>query len=181
MTYQHNVYKAVAQMDRKTRQVVMLYDGAIRYCQQAKAAIETNNIQERYNSLTKACDIITGLQLCLDFESGGDVAKLLYDYYSGLDMSLLMVHTNNDVNLVNSCIDNLKKMREAWVEVDEKQANAVSDEINDIELGAKGLGYIAESDSVDTSEILTYGSGNSAVSHYPAGISDKLPNLSATA
>jgi flagellar secretion chaperone FliS len=174
MTYQYNAYKAVSHMDRKTRQVVMLYDGAIRFCQQAKAAIENNNVQERYNSLTKACDIITGLQLCLDFENGGDIAKLLYDYYSGLDMRLMLVHTNNDAKTVESCIDNLKVMREAWLEVDEKE-NTVETHRQD-EPGATGLGYIPDG------EPLTYRAGaNTGNSYYPSSLATLIPSLSANA
>jgi flagellar secretion chaperone FliS len=182
MTYQYNTYKTVSHMDRKTRQVVMLYDGAIRFCQQAKDAIEKKNIQERYNSITKACDIITGLQLCLDFESGGNVAKLLYDYYAGLDMRLMMVHSNNDVKLVDSCIDNLKVMRDAWLEVDEKSTGY---EENEPELGTTGLGYIPDNEDLEQAGQLTYGSklasGSGGSSYYPASLASLIPNLSATA
>ena len=52
-TYKNNSY-----MVRKTKQVVMLYEGAIRSVQQAKAAIEEGDIETRFNALTKACEIV---------------------------------------------------------------------------------------------------------------------------
>lgn len=66
----------------KTRQVVMLYDGAIRYMQQAKQAINNKEIEERYKLLVRVSEILMGLQSALDFEQGGDVARILYDFYS---------------------------------------------------------------------------------------------------
>lgn len=123
MTNDHiSAYKAVSHLVRKTKQVVMLYDGAIRYVQQAKAAIEKGDIESRFNSLTKACDIINGLQMSLDFNNGGQVAKLLYDYYAAMDMRLLSVHQSNDLSLLDLTIKHLKMMREAWEEIDATSA-----------------------------------------------------------
>lgn len=116
----HDLYKDNSRMVRKTRQVVMLYEGAIRYVQQAKKAIEENDIETRYNSLVKACDIVTGLQLCLDFEKGGQVSKTLYNYYAGLDMRLLSIHQSNSIEMCDLCIKHLRMMKDAWEEIDQK-------------------------------------------------------------
>ena len=121
-------YKNNSHMVRKTRQVVMLYEGAIRYVKQARKAIEGKDIQTRYNSLTKACDIITGLQLSLNFDKGGDVAQLLYDYYASLDMRLLSIHQSEDLELLDSCERHLKMMREAWDEIDRNHEMNVNTE-----------------------------------------------------
>ncbi len=118
----HNAYQTTNGMVRKTRQVVMLYDGVVRFLQQAGEAIEKNDVQTRYNALSKSCEIINGLQLSLDMERGGEVATLLYDYYAGLDMALLSVHQSQDLKMVDSCIRNIKVMRDAWVEIDEAEA-----------------------------------------------------------
>lgn len=117
---QYSAYTAASHMVRKTKQVVMLYEGAIRYVQQAKAAIEKGDIETRFNSLTKACDIITGLQLSLDFDKGGEISKLLYDYYAGLDMRLMSIHQNNSTEMCDLSIKHLKMMLQAWEEIDHK-------------------------------------------------------------
>jgi flagellar secretion chaperone FliS len=121
-----NAYKAVSGMVSKTRQVVMLYDGVIRLVQQAKQAIADNNIQERYNCLSRACEVINGLQYSLDMKNGGEVAQLLYDYYAGLDMRLLSVHQSNDATMLDISIRHLKMMRDAWEEIDQKYGNTES-------------------------------------------------------
>lgn len=116
--YHHDAYKAASYREEsKTRQVVLLYEGALRYAKQAKEAIEKSDIETRYNSLTKACEILTGLQLSLDFKEGGEVAQLLYDYYAGLDQRLTSLHFNQDMAICDACIRHLTMMKEAWEDV----------------------------------------------------------------
>jgi len=118
---EYTAYKNNTGMVRKTRQIVMLYEGVIKFVQHAKEAIENDDIELRYNSITKACDIINGLQLSLDFDNGEEIAKLLYDYYAGLDSRLSSVHFSNDIKICEACIDQLKIMRDAWEEIDQGQ------------------------------------------------------------
>ena len=123
MTYRdkHSAYKTNSHMVSKTKQVVMLYEGAIKWIQQAKAAIEDNRIEDRYNSLVRACDIITGLQVCLDFKKAEKVSQILYDFYAGIDMRLMSIHNSNDAAICDLCIIQLKTMKEAWEEIDAQQ------------------------------------------------------------
>ena len=115
---QLQAYTTASHMVRKTKQVVMLYEGAIRSVQQTRQAIIDNDIQTRYNQLTKACNIINGLQLSLDMKNGGDVSELLYDYYSGLDMRLMSIHETNSTDMCDACERHLKIMKDAWEEID---------------------------------------------------------------
>lgn len=108
----------------KTRQVVMLYDGAIRYMQQAKQAIEARQIEERYKLLIRVSEILMGLQSALDFDQGGDVARILYDFYSSLDARLTRIHRNNSLELCDEVIEELKQMRGVWQEIDSGRASA---------------------------------------------------------
>jgi flagellar protein FliS len=131
--HHHNAYKAAAwREENKTLQVVMLYEGVLRYARQAREAIEKGDIEARYNSLTRACEIINGLQLSLDFAQGGEVAQLLYDYYAGLDQRLSHLHFHQDISLCDLCIRHLTLMRDAWQDVHahaaEKEATAQAGE-----------------------------------------------------
>lgn len=117
-----SAYNSAAQTVRKTRQVVMLYDGAIRFMQQAKQAILNNDVETRYNALERVTDIITGLQASLDFEQGGQLAKTLYDYYSGMDMRIMHLHGKPDPVVCDQVIKHLRMMREAWEEVDARHS-----------------------------------------------------------
>lgn len=115
-------YKAYANATvtvAKTRQVIMLYDAAIRYIQQAKDAIEKKDIETRFKTITKATNIVFGLQGCLDFEQGGEVAETLYSFYSSIDARLLTIHRNNSTEMCDQIIKELKLMRDAWEEIDQ--------------------------------------------------------------
>jgi flagellar secretion chaperone FliS len=119
---QYQAYNTATLTVPKVQQIVMLYDGAIRYLQQAKEAVQENRIEDRYNLLVKASDIVIGLQSCLDFEAGGEIAKILYDYYSGLDARIFTIHRSNSVDMCERVINDLKLMRDTWQEIAGKQS-----------------------------------------------------------
>lgn len=117
---QYGAYHKAAHTVAKTKQVVMLYDGAIRNLQQAREAISERRIQDRYNLLSKASEIVLGLQGCIDFENGGDVATTLFDFYSSVDSRIISIHRSNSIETCDQLIKELKEMREAWNEIDRK-------------------------------------------------------------
>lgn len=117
-TQQYQAYKAATHTVSKTRQVVMLYDGAIRFTKQAKAAITENRIEDRFNLLNKVGEVMIGLQASLDFVNGGEIAPLLYDYYSSIDSRIIYVQRTNDIKVLDSVIAELKQMRGAWGDID---------------------------------------------------------------
>lgn len=114
----HQAYVHAFHTVGKTRQVVMLYDGSIRFLKQAREAIAEKRIEDRFNLLTRASDVMLGLQASLDFESGGSVAKVLYDFYSSVDSRILTIQRTNDLGLCDDLIAELKEMREAWNVID---------------------------------------------------------------
>jgi flagellar protein FliS len=118
-TGQHyKAYKHAAYTVAKTRQVVMLYDGAIRFLAQAKEAIETNDIERRYNTLTRASEIVSGLQACLYFEAGEQAAQALFDFYSTIDLRIMQLHRTQDLEVLQQVITDIKEMREVWNGID---------------------------------------------------------------
>ena len=122
---QYAAYTTANHTVNKTRQVVMLYDGAIRYVTQAKDAIERGDIQERYNSLKKATSIISGMQGALDFANGGDIAKLLDEYYYSIYMRLMSVHQTKSTDMCVAVINELKMMRSSWQDVDNDKSETI--------------------------------------------------------
>lgn len=114
----HAAYKAAQYNVRKTRQVVMLYDGAIRFIKKAIQSIQEKDIQERYNNLEKAGKIIMGLQASLDFDKGGDISKILDQYYHSIDMRLILAQRTNDIAALEQVNKEIEMMRDAWDEVD---------------------------------------------------------------
>lgn len=117
-----NAYNQALYTIAKTRQVVMLYDGMIRYLKQAKEAMEHNRIEDRFNLLVKVGDILMGLQSSLDFEKGDEVAQVLYDFYSSVDARILTLHRTQDLAMCDQLITELKEMREIWDQIDRENS-----------------------------------------------------------
>ncbi len=128
-TMAHHAYSQALHTVGKTRQVVMLYDGIIRFLRQAQEAIEQKRIEDRFNLLVKASDVVLGLQACLDFEQGGQVARILYDFYSSVDSRILTIQRTNDLGLCEELISELKEMREAWSAIDTAEPEPVAHDL----------------------------------------------------
>lgn len=122
MNQQYKAYATASMTVGKVRQVVMLYDGSIRFVQQAMEAIQREDYEARYNLLVKATQIIEGLQNSLDFENGGEISQLLYDYYASIDARLFAVHRSNDVKVLESILKELRNMRDVWNGIDQGDA-----------------------------------------------------------
>ncbi len=115
---QYQAYNMASQTVPKTRQIVMLYDGVIRFMQQAKEAISEKRIQDRYNLLMKASEVIVSLQACLDHDSGEQMAQILHDYYASIDLRIITIHRSNSLEMCDRIIAELKDMRNAWSHID---------------------------------------------------------------
>lgn len=125
----HMAYGSAAQTVSNIKQVVMLYDGMIRFVKQAEQAILENRIEDRFNLLNKVHNIIIGLESSLDFENGGEIAKLLDNFYHALDMRVLMIQRGEKPELCGQIVKELKIMREAWNKIstgDKKEESAAS-------------------------------------------------------
>lgn len=122
--HKYQAYASATQTVAKTQQIVILYDAAIRYLQQVKEAIQEKRIEDRYNLLIKASELVFGLQSCLDFENGKDIARILYNFYSSIDNRIFSIHRTNSLETCDEIIAELKQMRDVWKEIDETTASA---------------------------------------------------------
>ena len=121
-TANYNAYSMATRTVAKTRQVVMLYDGIIKYLKQAEIAIDEERIEDRFNLLSKASEIVLGLQVSIDFETGGNIANVLHDFYSNISMRVLGINFVKDKDLAKEkceeLIAELKQMRDTWDNID---------------------------------------------------------------
>jgi flagellar protein FliS len=118
-------YQNANEHTSKTRQVVMLYEGILKFLNNAKQAIKNNDIQERYNNIEKTIAIINGLQHSLDIEKGGEVAIQLNKFYNTMITKLNMVNIKNESEeSVEWVIRQVKPLKEAWEEIDKKHNEA---------------------------------------------------------
>lgn len=93
--------------------VIMLYDEAIKMCQQALPDIGINR-ESVHNKLIKAQKIITELTVSLNMEAGGEIAENLKSIYIYLHMRLVEANIENNREKIEESIRIMKELREAW-------------------------------------------------------------------
>lgn len=133
----YQAYSAAMQTMAGTRQIVVLYEGVLRHLQLAREAMVEGRIEDRYTALTRASEIVFGLQGCLDFEKGGNIASVLYNFYSTIDIRIFALHRTGSVEECDAIIADIRQMRDVWDEIDRSNPNAEqSDSASDGQDGA---------------------------------------------
>jgi flagellar protein FliS len=94
--------------------VVMLYDGAIRFLNDAQDAMARRDIRARHVALDKALAIIIHLQSTLDAERGGAISAELDRLYSYISGRLLEGAARNDPTAIVEASGLLANLRDAW-------------------------------------------------------------------
>ncbi|MCC6329241.1 MAG: flagellar export chaperone FliS [Acidobacteria bacterium] len=96
------------------KQIVMLYDGAIKFLYQSAADIEAADFAAKAEHSNRALDIVNYLQGVLDLDNSGRVGQSLDDLYSRVRIMILKASTRPDAALMRSAADALRPVREAW-------------------------------------------------------------------
>lgn len=110
-------YQTAAETVTAAQAIVMLYDGAIRRVSEARRAIGEKRIEDRYHSISRAYAIVNGLQCHLDFDAGGEVARLLDRYYTYILHRLTEVNIQNDAGICDEILERLREMRSSWARI----------------------------------------------------------------
>jgi flagellar protein FliS len=96
------------------QQIVMLYDGAVKFLRLAASDIESGDMVKKGEHTNRALDIISYLQSILDFESGGDVAQALDNLYTSLNIQILKASASLDAGLMINAAGAILPVRDAW-------------------------------------------------------------------
>ncbi|MDO3377870.1 flagellar export chaperone FliS [Geoalkalibacter halelectricus] len=99
--------------------LVMLYDGAIRFLNQACVAMESDERDVKIKNLDKALAIIAELSATLDHEIGGEIAANLAALYDFMMREIPRANVKNDPKVLQPVINILAELREAWVQAAE--------------------------------------------------------------
>jgi len=94
--------------------VLMLYDGAVKFCNQSIMAMENDDIAKANEMSLRAQDIIRELQITLntDYEIANGLAQM-YDYIHHL---LVKGNISNNKELVEEARDHIREFRNTWKE-----------------------------------------------------------------
>jgi len=96
------------------RQVVMLFDGAIKFLNLTAADIEALDFAAKAEHSTRALEIIGYLQSILDFETGREVAVSLDRLYRSVTSMILRASGKPDADLMRQVVKLLVPVRDAW-------------------------------------------------------------------
>ncbi|MEE1101325.1 MAG: flagellar export chaperone FliS [Agathobacter sp.] len=94
---------------------LMLYDGAIKFCNIAIEAIEEKNIPKAHNNIMKVENIIQEFQVTLNHKYS--VAEDFDNVYSYLMSRLVEANLKKDAEILQEVLGHLRTMRDTWKEV----------------------------------------------------------------
>ena len=94
---------------------LMLYEGAIKYCNIAMAGIENNDISKTNINIIKAEKIINKLRETLDFKY--PVAKDFDNVYSYIYSKLVEANIHKDKEALEEALNRIREMRDTWKQV----------------------------------------------------------------
>lgn len=99
------------------QQIVMLYDGAIKFLRLSATDIEKGDLAAKAEHTNRALDIVNYLRSILDFEHGGDVAPTLDALYGSISMMVLRGSMALDAAALNKAADLLLPVRDSWATI----------------------------------------------------------------
>ena len=94
---------------------LMLYDGAIKFCNIAIVAIEEKDIMKAHNNIRKVENIISEFRATLNFKY--PVANEFEKVYAYLYDRLVEANMSKDKEILEEVLGHLRTMRDTWKEV----------------------------------------------------------------
>ena len=94
---------------------LMLYEGAIKFCNIAIVACENQEIEKAHINITKVINIIQEFQATLNFKY--PVAKDFNNVYVYVKDRLVEANVKKDKDILEEVLEHLRTMRDTWKEV----------------------------------------------------------------
>lgn len=114
--YLNQYKKAQVQTSSPEQILIMLYDGAIRFLNQAKVHIQNKDVEQSHVNIIKAQRIITEFMSSLDMELGGDMAQNLFNLYEYLHYRLVQANIKKDIEAIDEVLGHLRSLKATWEE-----------------------------------------------------------------
>lgn len=96
--------------------LIMLYDGAIRFCRQAVVAMDNNDKTVQNEKIARTMAIISEFVTSLNHEIGGEIARDLDALYGFILRELTRANVENDRKALETVDNLLSGLRDTWVE-----------------------------------------------------------------
>ena len=103
---------------------LMLYDGAIKFCNRAIEAVGRGDVKEAHTNIMKTERIIGEFQATLNMKY--PVAQDFDRVYSYLMERLISANVKKDAQILEEVLKHLRTMRDTWKEVMQLTANGTN-------------------------------------------------------
>ena len=104
---------------------LMLYDGAIRFCEQARNAIENKQIEQSYNLIIKAEKIVMEMCNSMRDEVAPETCANMRRLYIFCYEKLVDANLKKENKSLDDALQVLRHLRETWILVVEKAKKEV--------------------------------------------------------
>jgi flagellar protein FliS len=104
--------------------VVMLYSGAITFLGKAKIYMEKNDFENRSKYIQKAINIIEELNIALDLQKGGEIAKNLRSIYLFVIRYLNAANIDNNTDKIDRAVSMIDRLKTAFEEILQNPENS---------------------------------------------------------
>ena len=122
-----NAYKnanrdAVVESEDPQALIMILLDELLRAMRSYANLVDKDNSSEarKSNHFTRSLTMLYGLQSCLNFDEGGEVAENLFRLYEYARVQLLNTSQTGQTDGTQVAISSLTEIREAWSIMDPK-------------------------------------------------------------
>ncbi|MCT4686253.1 flagellar export chaperone FliS [Vallitalea sp.] len=111
----YNKYQSNAILTASPQEVtLMLYNGAIKFCNQAIISLENNEMEKAHNYITRVEDIIEEFVVTLDEKYPvAENFKKMYDY---INDRLVEANITKDKEVLEEVLSLLRELRDTWKE-----------------------------------------------------------------
>ncbi len=100
--------------------LLMLYKGAIGFCNEAKVVLEDGDTDLFNEKIKRIQAIINELMVTLDMDNGGEIAENLYNLYEYINRRLIQANIRKDPEIVDEVKGLLIDLKEGWEKVSNK-------------------------------------------------------------
>jgi len=101
---------------------LMLYDGAIRFAEEGKAALLEGDMEKAYNSLVRAQNIVLEMSSGLNHSVDPDLCAKMSSLYNFIYRRLIDANLKHETSHIDDALKILNFQRETWVLLIEKLA-----------------------------------------------------------
>ncbi|SFR58910.1 flagellar export chaperone FliS [Anaeromicropila populeti] len=111
LAYQNSKVQTASKADL----TLMLYEGAIKFCNIALLALEKNDIQKANTNIIKAERVIYELLATLDFKY--PVAKDFQVVYNYINNKLIQANIKKSSEILEEALAEIRDMRDMWKQI----------------------------------------------------------------